>query len=138
MSTVKKFNKETGSAHKRWKQVYEETNEMKQATPSGQAAPQPFTVNFQGGAIIIDGPYDPDKFYRLAVLSDNGNPIQDINPEWGGWPFVWSAENFPDNPPPTGPLFWTLSEENYISRRWRNRRQYPVDYRRTTWEGVCK
>ena len=97
--------------------------------------PDPFSVTYKDGALIVDGKYDSNKFYRLAVISPNGNPIQDVNPEWAGWPFVWSAANFPGNPPPAPPLTWTLQEENYISRRWRNRSQYPADYVSTTYEG---
>ena len=134
MPTLKSINAKADTNFRRTKELVETLKNP----PAEEAAPAGFTITCRDGAIIIDGPYDPEKFYRLAVLSDGGNPIQDVNPEWGGWPFVWSAENFPDNPPPPAPLFWTFSEENYISRRWRNRLQYPADYRRRTWEGVSK
>ena len=99
--------------------------------------PNTFSVTYSNGALIVDGPYDSKKFYRLSVISDSGNPIQDVNPEWAGWPFVWSAENFPDNPPPAPPLTWTLQEENYISRRYSPpTSQYPADYVSTTYEGL--
>ena len=109
-------------------------------TQTEPVAERTFTVDYdeEDGALIVDGPYDPEKYYRLSVLSDRGNPIQDVNPDWGGWPFVWSAENFPDNPPPAAPLTWQLQEENYISRRWRNRSQYPEDYESTLWKGEIK
>ena len=103
-----------------------------------EAAVEPtFTVEYRDGALIVDGPYDPTKFYRLAILSEHGNPIQDVNPEWtGGWPFEWSKRTLPDNPaPPAPPFTWQLQEENYISRRWRNRSQYPADYVSTTYKG---
>ena len=100
------------------------------------AGPEGFTVTYEDGAIIVDGPYDSKKYYRLTILSDQGNPIQDVHPSWGGWPFEWSARTLPDNPrPPAPPFKWQLQEENYISRRWRNRRQYPSDYVSTMYEG---
>ena len=130
MSTLKKLNAETGKNYKRWKQVY------KDMQTTSVPIPEPvFTVIYKYGALVIDGPYDPNKFYRLMIISPNGNPIQDINPEWAGWPFIWSPENFPDNPPPALPLTWQLQEENYISRRWRNRRNYPADYVSTLYKG---
>ena len=104
----------------------------------GEHLPDTFTVAYreQDGALIVDGPYNPKLFYRLSIISDQGNPIQDVNPEWGGWPFEWSTRTLPDSPPPPAPpLTWQLQEENYISRRWRNRRQYPADYVSTTYEG---
>ena len=134
MPTLKKLNAETGSSYSRWKQVYADmkTEEV--------AAPEPtFTVVYKDDALIVDGPYDATKYYRLMILSDQGNPIQDVHPDWGGWPFEWSKRTLPDNPPPPAPpLKWQLQEENHISRRWRNRRQYPADYVSTTYEGTIE
>ena len=104
--------------------------------PKERPKAETFTVEYRDGALIVDGPYNPERFYRLAILSDHGNPIQDVHPDWGGWPFEWSKRTLPDNPPPPAPPFtWRLQEENYISRRWRNRRQYPADYVSTIYEG---
>ena len=103
-----------------------------------QNEPEPtgFTVEYRDGAVFVDGPYDPSKSYRLMILSDNGNPIQDLHRDWGGWPFEWSERTLPDNPPcPPPPFKWQLQEENYISRRWRNRSQYPADYVSVMYHG---
>ena len=106
--------------------------------------PETFTVTYrqEDGAIIVDGPYDRKKFYRLLLLGENPddprNPIQDLHPDWGGWPFEWSKRTLPDNPPPPPPFQWRIQEENYISRQWRNRSQYPADYVSTTYEGTIK
>ena len=103
------------------------------------ATPEPtFTATCKDGAIIVDGPYDPEKWYRIAIISDRGNPIQDVNPEWtGGWPFVWSKETLPDNPePPAPPLKWQIQEENYLSRSF-SKATLPDDYVSTIYEGAC-
>ena len=131
MPTLKHINEQVGTNFRR-------TTELVEALkPPPEPDPEGFTVAYEDGAITVDGPYDPDKWYRLFILSDQGNPIQDLNPEWvGGWPFVWSRKTLPDSPsPPSPPFKWQIQEENYLSRRWRNRRQYPSDYVSTMYEG---
>ena len=138
MPTLKKINAAAGTNFRRTKELVAALQPpAPPPTPPEPAAPPAttFTVTHHDGALFVDGPYNPAMFYRLMILSDNGNPIQDLNPEWAGWPFTWSPNNFPDNPPPAPPLKWQVQEENYISRRWRNRRQYPTDYQSTTYEG---
>ena len=131
MPTLKSINAKAGTNFRR-------TTELVEALkPPPKPEPETFTVTYQDGALIVDGPYNPERFYRLSILSDRGNPIQDLDPAWAGWPFVWSKDTLPDNPPPPAPpLQWQIQEENHISRRWRNRRQYPADYVSTTYEGV--
>ena len=133
MPTLKKINREAGTNFRR-------TTELVAAlAPPAPPERETFTVEYRDGALVVDGPMDPAKWYRLMILSPNGNPIQDIvKPIDGGpppWPYVWSAETHPGWPPPAPPLQWTLQEENYLSRRWRNRRQYPGDYVSTVYEG---
>ena len=140
--SLKSLNAEAGTSYTRWKQVVADLTPQEstvQDLKDVDAKPEPaptFTVTYKDGAIIVDGPYDSTKFYRLMILSDQGNPIQDVHPDWGGWPFEWSQEMLPDNPaPPAPPFLWQIQEENYISRRWRNRSQYPADYVSKTYEG---
>ena len=138
MSTLRQINAATGGKWRRWKQFLADMEKLVEQKQEQKPA-SPFTVRYDDGAIFIDGPYDSDKFYRLMILSDQGNPIQDVNSEWGGWPFEWSVRTLPDNPqPPHPPFVWQFQEENYISRRWRNKSQYPDDYKSTMYEGVCK
>ena len=135
MPTLKKLNAAAGTNYLRWKEVYQDIQ------PRGEAMPETFTVTYrqEDGAVIVDGPYDREKYYRLTILSDRGNLIQDVDEQWGGWPFEWSARTLPDNPrPPAPPFTWMLQEESHISRRWRNRSQYPADYVSTTYEGTIK
>ena len=139
MPTLKRINAEAGTKFRRTTELVAALKAQETVVPdtSTEETNPTFTVEYKDGAIIVDGPYDPDKFYRLSILSDRGNPIQDVNHEWGGWPFEWSRRTLPDNPlPPAPPLKWQLQEENYISRRWRNRSQYPKDYVSVIYEGV--
>ena len=138
MPTLKEINAEANTNFRRTKELVEVLKEL--MSQEEEEVTDIFTVTYKDGAIFVCGPYDSSKFYRLSILSDNGNPIQDLNPEWGGWdPFEWSKTNrtLPDNPsPPAPPFKWQIQVENYLSRRWRNRRQYPSDYVSTIYEGI--
>ena len=138
MPTLKKINAAAGTNFRRTKELVAALQPPAPPPTPPEPAPPPeptFTVTHHDGALFIDGPYDAAKFYRIMVLSDNGNPIQDLNPEWAGWPFIWSPNNFPDNPPPPPPFTWAIQVENYLSRQWRSRRQYPADYKETWYKG---
>ena len=152
MPTLKSINAQANTNFRRTKELVkvlkglpppeaqEVAGEAEDAVRGSGDVPCPFTVEYREGAIFIDGPYDPKKYYRLGILGENPedprNPIQDVNHAWGGWPFEWSTRTLPDNPqPPPPPFKWRLQEETHVSRRWRNKRSLPAGYASTIYEG---
>ena len=135
MPTLKRINREAGTSYKYVKELVTDIKRFKAFQESEETSPA-FTVEYRNGAIFVDGPYNHDKWYRLFILSDQGNPVQDLNRDWAGWPFEWSKQTLPDSPaPPVPPFKWEIQEENYLSRRYRNRRLLPADYVDTWWKG---